>query len=195
VSPRYYELFTTGLLLMIDHLFVLWVAGAYLVYALQFTRLQTLDVRRLGEVHVVDGVHEVLRSDALAAEEATVQAFDGILAALDTVKLDVDLAVGGSGSNANVDDLPVATATLFLDVFLELFVPARSQGARIEVSSSVMLMKVIAKHSLFLSVQVLQQDATTRRGLIDWRLLLLSLGCGFDFGFFGSGKFAHERVA
>jgi hypothetical protein len=82
-----------------------------------------------------------LRGDTLAAEEATVEAFDGILAALDTVKLDVDLSVGGSGSDANVDDLPVATAALFLDVFLELFVPARSQSARMEVSSSVTLDK------------------------------------------------------
>jgi len=136
-----------------------------------------------------------LRSDALAAEEATVQALDGIFAALDTVKLDVDLSVGGAGSNANVDDLPVATAALFLDVFLELFVPARSQGTKAEVSSSVRPMYMILKYSLFLGVQVLQQDATTWRGLVDRRLLLLSLGCGFDFGFLGSGKFAHEQVA
>jgi hypothetical protein len=136
-----------------------------------------------------------LRSDALAAEEATVEAFDGILAALDTVKLDVDLSVGRSGSNANVDDLPVATATLFLDIFLKLLVPARSQGARIEVSSSAMPMYLMGKHSLFLGVQVLQQDATTWRGLVDRRLLLLGLGCGLDFGLFGSGKLAHKRIA
>jgi hypothetical protein len=86
-----------------------------------------------------------LRSDALAAEEATVQALDGILAALDTVKLDVDLSVGGSGSNTNVDDLPVTTAALLLDVFLELFVPARSQGTGIEVSSSVVPKKCHGK--------------------------------------------------
>jgi hypothetical protein len=86
-----------------------------------------------------------LRRDTLTAEEATVEAFDGILAALDAVKLDVDLSIGGSGSDADVDDLPIATATLFLDVFLELFVPARSQGTRIEVSSSVMLNKVDRK--------------------------------------------------
>lgn len=148
-----------------------------------------------GEVHVVDGVHKVLCGDALAAEEATVEAFDGILAALDTVKLDVDLSVGGSGSDANVDDLPVATAAFFLDVFLELFVPAGSQGTRIEVSSSVMLTRFIVNHSLFFSVQVLQQDATTRCSLVDRRLLLLSLGRGFDFWFLGSGKLAHKRVA
>jgi hypothetical protein len=136
-----------------------------------------------------------LRGDALAAEETTVEAFDGILAALDTVKLDVDLAVGGSGSNANVDDLPVATATFFLDVFLELLVPARSQGTKIEVSSSVRPKYMIVEHSLFLGVQVLQQDATTWRGLVDRCLLLLGLGCRFDFRFIGPGKLAHKRIA
>ena len=107
--------------------------------------MQTLDVRRLGEVHVVDGVHKILRSDALATEEATVQAFDGVLASLNTVKLDVNFAVGGSRGNANVYDLPVATGTLLLDVFLELFVPARSQGTGIEVSSSVVPKKCHGK--------------------------------------------------
>lgn len=96
-----------------------------------------------------------MRSDALAAEEATVQAFDGILAALDTVKLDVDLSVGGSGSNANVNDLPVAVATLFFDVFLELFVPARSQGTAVKSIYRSKNLSFIGEHSLLLSVQVL----------------------------------------
>ena len=83
-----------------------------------------LYVRRLGEVHVVDSVHEVLRGDALTSEEAAVQALDGVFAALDTVKFDVDLSISGTGSNTDVHNLPIAVVALFLDVFFELLVPS-----------------------------------------------------------------------
>ena len=83
-----------------------------------------LYVRRLGEVHVVDSIHEVLRGDALASEEAAVQALDGVFAALDTVKFDVDLSISGTGSNTDVHNLPVAAVALFLDIFFELLVPS-----------------------------------------------------------------------
>lgn len=83
-----------------------------------------LDVRGLGEVHVVDSVHEVLRGDALTTEEAAVEALDGVFAALNTVKFDVDLSISGTGSNTDVHNLPIAAVALFLDVFFELFVPS-----------------------------------------------------------------------
>lgn len=78
----------------------------------------------LGEVHIVDSVHEVLRGDALTTEEAAVQTLDGVFAALDTVKFDVDLSISGTGSNTDVHNLPVAAVALFLDVFFELLVPS-----------------------------------------------------------------------
>ena len=89
-----------------------------------------LYIRRLGEVHVVDSVHEVLRGDALASEEAAVEALDGVFAALDTVKFDVDLSVSGTGSDTDVHDLPVAAVALFLDIFFELLVPSGLLSAK-----------------------------------------------------------------
>ena len=89
-----------------------------------------LYIRRLGEVHVVDSVHEVLRGDALASEEAAVQALDGVFAALDTVKFDVDLSISGTGSNTDVHNLPVAAVALFLDIFFELLVPSGLLSAK-----------------------------------------------------------------
>jgi len=86
----------------------------------------------LREVHVVNSLHEVLRSDALATEETAVEALDGILAALDTVKLDVDLSISGTGSNTDVHNLPVVAVAFFLDVFLELLVPSGLLGANAE---------------------------------------------------------------
>jgi hypothetical protein len=83
----------------------------------------------LGEVHVVDSVHEVLCGDALATEEAAVQALDGVFAALDTVKFDVDLSISGTGSNTDVHNLPVAAVALFLDIFFKLLVPSRRLSA------------------------------------------------------------------
>lgn len=88
-----------------------------------------LYVRRLGKIHVVDGVHKVLCSDALTTEETAVQALDGVLASLDTVKFDVDLSVSRTGSNADVHYLPVAAVALFLDVLFEFSVPARFLSA------------------------------------------------------------------
>jgi len=89
-----------------------------------------LYIRRLGEVHVVNSVHEVLRSDALATEEAAVEALDGVFAALDTVKFDVDLAISGTGSNTDVHNLPIAAVALLLDVFFEFLVPIGCLSAK-----------------------------------------------------------------
>jgi hypothetical protein len=78
----------------------------------------------LREVHVVNGVHQILCGDALTSEEAAVKALDGVLAALDTVKLDVNLSISGAGSNTDVHYLPVVVVALFFDIFFELFVPS-----------------------------------------------------------------------
>jgi hypothetical protein len=77
-----------------------------------------LYVRRLGEVHVVHSVHEVLCGDALTTEETAVQALDRVLAALDTVKFDVH-------------NLPVVAVALFFDVLFELLVPAGFLGTSV----------------------------------------------------------------
>ena len=93
------------------------------------------DIGRLREVHVVDGVDDELRRDVATAEEATLKSLDGVLAAGDAVEFDVDLAVGGTGSDADVDDLAVAALALLLDVLFELFLPAWLVGSACNVSS------------------------------------------------------------
>lgn len=82
------------------------------------------------EVHVVHSVHEILGGDALAAEEATVQALDGVLSALGAVELDVDLSVGGARGDSDVHNLAVTVSALFLDVFFKLLIPTGRLSAR-----------------------------------------------------------------
>ena len=82
----------------------------------------------LREVHVVHSIDEVLCGDTLTSEEAAVKALDGVLAALDTVKLDVNLSISGAGSNTDVHYLPVVVVALFFDIFFELFVPSGLLG-------------------------------------------------------------------
>jgi hypothetical protein len=101
-----------------------------------------LYVRRLGEVHVVHSVHKVLCGDALATEETAVQALDRVLAALDTVKFDVDLAVSGTGSNTNVYNLPVVGVALFFDVLFKLLVPAGFLSASAQSQSESFVLRL-----------------------------------------------------
>ena len=74
------------------------------------------DIRRLRKVHVVDRVDDILRRDHLTAEVAPVEAADCVLAALHTVKLDVDLTVVVVQSEVDVDDLPVFVFAFGADV-------------------------------------------------------------------------------
>jgi hypothetical protein len=101
-----------------------------------------LYIRRLGEIHVVHSVHEVLCGDALTTEETAVQALDRVLAALDTVKFDVDLAVSGTGSNTDVHNLPVVAVALFFDVLLELLVPAGFLSASLKSQSESFVLRM-----------------------------------------------------
>lgn len=57
------------------------------------TKSQLLDVGRLREIHVIDSFHHVLSRDHATTEVATVEATDSVLATLDAVELDVDLAI------------------------------------------------------------------------------------------------------
>ena len=127
-------------------------------YAETSLQIHTSYVRRLGEVHVVDSVDEVLRGDALASEEAAVQALDGVYAALDTVKFDVDLSVSGTRSNTDVHNLPVFVVALFLDVLFELLVPSGLLSA-----STISQFAIFATCDgriglLVLCIEVLEQD-------------------------------------
>ena len=74
---------------------------------------------------MVDCIDHILRRDHATAEEASVQATHSVLAALYTVKLDVDLTVVGVTGEADMDDLAVTVVALLTDVVLELLLPAR----------------------------------------------------------------------
>ena len=58
-------------------------------------RAWRLESRGTREQTAVDGVNDGLSSDLLSAEEASVQAFDGVFATLDAVELEIDVALGG----------------------------------------------------------------------------------------------------
>lgn len=66
----------------------------------------------------------------MTAEETAVQAFDGVLTALQLVKLDINLSVSGTRSNGNVNDLAVFVVALVRNVFFELLVPAGGLSAK-----------------------------------------------------------------
>ena len=82
-----------------------------------------LDLRCLGKVHVIDGINDVLSRDHAPAEPTAVETSNGVFAALDTVKLDVDLAIVVVERKADVDDLAILLVTFVLDVILELVLP------------------------------------------------------------------------
>lgn len=89
----------------------------------------TLELRRIGEVHVVDSFDNVLSGDALAGEPTAVQATVSLDATVNSFKLDVGLAVGGERDDAAVKHFAVLPLTLISDVGLELFVKTRILGA------------------------------------------------------------------
>jgi hypothetical protein len=53
-----------------------------------------LDGLGAGEETAVDGIHDRLGGNLPAAKETSVKTLDGVLAALDTVELQVDIALG-----------------------------------------------------------------------------------------------------
>lgn len=70
----------------------------------------------------IDSIHDRLRTNLFTAEESTVEAFDGIFAALDSVKLEVDVALR-IGINCNVNDVTIFFFALSADVILQLLNP------------------------------------------------------------------------
>ena len=89
-----------------------------------FDLLRPSGVRRLGEVHVVDSVDDVLRRDHATGKVASVQTADGVLAALDAIELDVDLAVVVVECETDVNDVAVFIFALEADVLFKLLLPA-----------------------------------------------------------------------
>lgn len=83
----------------------------------------SLDLLRLGKVHVVDCVDNILRRDLAAVEPAAVEAKDGRFASLDAVELDVDLAVIVIEGEVDVDDFAVLAVALALDIVLQGLLP------------------------------------------------------------------------
>lgn len=76
----------------------------------------TLNLRRLGEVHVVHSIHDILRTEHVAAVEAAIQALDCVLPALHAVELDIDLTVGAVEGDADMNDVTILFFALGLDV-------------------------------------------------------------------------------
>lgn len=70
----------------------------------------------------VDGVDDWLGADLAAAEEPAVEALDRIFAALDTVELEIDVALG-IWIYSNVNDVTVFVFAFSLDVIFEFFDP------------------------------------------------------------------------
>jgi hypothetical protein len=87
-------------------------------------RIAFSNVRCLRKIHVVDRVNHILRRDHATAEPATIEAFDGILAALHTVKLDVDLAIVIVETEADMHDVAILVLALSFDIVFELLLPA-----------------------------------------------------------------------
>ena len=56
--------------------------------------VSSLKSRSAREEGAVDGIDDGLSADLAASEETPVETFDGVLAALDTVELEVDVACG-----------------------------------------------------------------------------------------------------
>lgn len=82
------------------------------------TSSSTLDGSGAREDAAVNGIHDGGCVDHAASEVASVEALDGVLAALDLVELEVDLA-GGVSVDGNVHNAAILVLALGLDVFFE----------------------------------------------------------------------------
>lgn len=94
----------------------------------------TLELRRVGEIHVVDSLDNELGSDALTAEPTAVQALVGLQTTIDGFEFDIDLAVGGKRNNATVDDFAVLVGALFSNVSFEFLDEFLRLSTRLRVS-------------------------------------------------------------
>lgn len=74
------------------------------------------------EKRAVNGIDDRLSADLSPAEESAVEALDGVLAALDLVEFEVDVALG-VGIEGDVDDLAVFFRALGADVVFKFFDP------------------------------------------------------------------------
>lgn len=143
---------------------------------------------------MVDGINDILCRDHASAEPTAVKTSNGVFAALDTVKLDVDLAIIVVECKADVHDLAILLVTLVLDVVLELVLPV---GVGLSVSCVSKQCPIIkrAKYLLVLVVHVLQENTSGSSGLLNHRLLyLLSLWSHLLLWFISTSQLAHERI-
>jgi len=77
---------------------------------------------RPGKQRTVHCIHDRLRCDRPATKEASVQTLHSLLAASDSVELDVDVALSVRVER-EMHDVPVLLLALFADVVFELFDP------------------------------------------------------------------------
>jgi hypothetical protein len=77
------------------------------------------------EKTAVDSVNNRLGTDLTSTKESSIQALDGVLASLYTIKLKVDVTLG-VGVKSNVDDVTIFLLTLGFDIVFELLYPSVS---------------------------------------------------------------------
>lgn len=87
------------------------------------------EVSRLGEVGVVDGVDDGLSGENFAGEEATIEAFEGIVATCEILKLDKDGALTVLAWDTDVYDLAILVRTFVLEVFLQVLLKVGLLGS------------------------------------------------------------------
>ena len=74
---------------------------------------------------MIDSFHHVLGSDRVTAEEAAIQTANGVLAALNTVELDVNLTIIVVEYEADVLDMTVLVFAFLLHVIFKVLLPVR----------------------------------------------------------------------
>jgi hypothetical protein len=82
----------------------------------------------------IDGIYHRRSSDHPAAEVATVEAFDRVLASLHLVKLEINISFG-VGLDGDVDDMAVFVLRLLANILLEFLDPVVSLFPAIELAN------------------------------------------------------------
>ena len=129
-----------------------------------------LNSLRPAEERAVNSINNRLRTDLSAAEEASIETFDGILPSLHAVELQVDVTLG-VGVKSNVDYMPILLLTLGTDVVLKLLDPGFSLLPGVQ--SALFLQKGEGGDAYSVGLNILRSSTH----LLAWLTLT---GSGFD---------------
>lgn len=163
----------------------------------RITSTYLLDLRGLGEVHVVDRLDDVLGGEAVAAEEATIEALDGFDAGLDTIELDVNLAGVVVEGKVDVNDFAPLLLAFGLDVRFEFLLPVWVRLPVSRCKHTTIRSSIPMKANLLVLVVRIADDHATSRGWLDDRRLplLRSLRGIFLLWLVDASELAHQHVA